>query len=113
VLNAWTHGDLLVANMLGMSHPEFSSMYQRRHDAQRFAENQVADYGRDDANTYHALASRYTLNFLDAYLKHDAAAMAFLRRTPAQNGAPNHFMATSFRPAVQVTPSTAATVAGQ
>jgi hypothetical protein len=37
--------------MLGMAHPEFSSMFDRRENAQRFAENQVADYGRKDANT--------------------------------------------------------------
>ena len=51
VLNAWIHGDLLTVNMLGMAHPEFSSMFQRRESAQRFAENQVADYDREDANT--------------------------------------------------------------
>jgi pimeloyl-ACP methyl ester carboxylesterase len=98
VLNAW-HGDLLTVDMLGMAHPEFSSMFQRKESAQRFAENQVADYGRDDANTYHALVARYTLNFLDAYLKHDASAVSFLKRTPAENGVPKHFMAASFRAA--------------
>jgi dienelactone hydrolase len=51
VLNAWTHGDILTVNMLGMAHPEFSSMFQRRESPQRFVENQIADYGRDDANT--------------------------------------------------------------
>jgi pimeloyl-ACP methyl ester carboxylesterase len=30
VLNAWIHGDLLTVNMLGMAHPEFSSMFQPR-----------------------------------------------------------------------------------
>ncbi len=29
VLNAWTHGNLTTVNMLGMAHPEFSSMFQR------------------------------------------------------------------------------------
>jgi len=96
--------------MLGMAHPEFSSMYQRRESAQRFAENQVADYGRDDANTYHAWTARYTLNFLDAYLKHDAAAAAFLKKTPAENGVPKHFMATKFRPAQGASPSGAGSV---
>ena len=109
VLNAWTHGDLLTVNMLGMAHPEFSSMYQRRQNAQRFAENQVADYGREDANTYYALAARYTLNFLDAYLKRDAVAMDFLKKTPAENGVPRHFMATNFRPALPVSPSSSGT----
>ena len=99
VLNAWIHGDLLKANMLGMAHPEFSSMFQRRESAQRFVENQVADYGREDANTSYAWVARYTLNFLDAYLKHDASAKAVLEKTPAENGVPKHFMGIKFSPA--------------
>ncbi len=104
VLNAWIHGDLLTVNMLGMAHPEFSSMFQRWESAQRFAENQVADYGRDDANTSHAWVALYTLNYLNAYLKHDASAKAFLERTPAENGVPKHFMGITFRPAQKVSP---------
>ena len=99
VLNAWVHGDLLNVNMLGMAHPEFSSMFQRRESGQRFAENQVADYGREDANTSYAWVARYTLNFLDAYLKHDASAKASLEKTPAENGVPKHFMGIKFSPA--------------
>ena len=99
VLNAWIHGDLFTVNMIGMAHGEFSSMFQRRKSAQSFAEDQIADYGRDDANTSHAWVVRYTLNFLDASLKHDATASAFLKRTPAENGVPRHFMAISFRAA--------------
>jgi hypothetical protein len=99
VLNAWIHGDLHTANMLGMAHPEFSSMFQRRENAQRFAENQVADYGREDANTSYAWVALYTLNFLDAYLKHDVSAKAFLKKSPAENGVPKHFMEIKFRPA--------------
>jgi pimeloyl-ACP methyl ester carboxylesterase len=101
VLNAWIHGDLLTVNMLGMAHAEFSSMFQRRESVQRFAENQVADYGRKDANTNHAWVAFYTLKFLDAYLKHDASAKSFLGRTPAQNGVPKHFMGKVFRPATE------------
>jgi pimeloyl-ACP methyl ester carboxylesterase len=104
VLNAWIHGDLLTVNMLGMAHPEFSSMFQRREGAQRFAENQVADYERDDANTSHAWVALYTLNFLNAYLKHDASAKAFLERTPTENIVPKHFMGIKFRPAQKVSP---------
>jgi hypothetical protein len=99
VLNTWIHGDLLTVNMLGMAHPEFSSMFQRRETPQRFAENQLADYDRDDANTSYAWVALYTLNFLDAYLKHDTSAKAFLQKTPAENGVPKHFMGIKFRPA--------------
>ena len=41
---------------------------------------------------------RSTLNFLDAYLKHDASAKAFLEKTPAENGVPKHFMGITFVP---------------
>jgi pimeloyl-ACP methyl ester carboxylesterase len=99
ILNAWIHGDLLKLDMLGMAHPEFSSMFQRRETAPRFAENQVADYGREDANTSYAWAALYTLKFLDAYLKHDASAKAFLAKTPAENQVPKHFMGVKFRAA--------------
>ncbi|MGA8085693.1 MAG: hypothetical protein WCA10_00205 [Terracidiphilus sp.] len=99
VLNAWIHGDLLTVNMLGMAHAEFSSMFQRRESAQRFAENQVADYGREDANIGHAWVAFYTLKFLDVYLKHDDSAKAFLEKTPTENGVPKHFMGITFRPA--------------
>jgi pimeloyl-ACP methyl ester carboxylesterase len=96
-LNAWMHGDLITVNMMGMAHAEFSSMFQRRESAQRFAENQVADYDRGDANTSYGWVARYTLNFLDAYLKHDASAKAFLEKIPAENGAPKHFMSIKSR----------------
>jgi pimeloyl-ACP methyl ester carboxylesterase len=104
VLNAWIHGDLLTVNMLGTAHAEFSSMFQRRESAKRFAENQVADYGRDDANTNYAWVAPYTLKFLDAYLKNDASGKAFLERTPAENGVPRHFMGMRFRPAEKISP---------
>ena len=104
VLNAWIHGDLLTVNMLGMAHTQFSSMFQRRESAQRFAENQVADYGREDANTSHAWVALYTLKFLDAYLKHSSAARVFLERNPAENGVPKHFMGIRYRPAKKALP---------
>lgn len=107
VLNAWIHGDLLTANMLGMAHAEFSSMFQRRESAKRFAENQVADYGREDANVNYSCVALYTLKFLDAYLKHDTSGKAFLKKTPAENGVPQHFMGITFRAAEKVSASSA------
>jgi pimeloyl-ACP methyl ester carboxylesterase len=66
VLNAWIHGDPLNVNMLGMAHPKFSSMFHRRENAQRFAENQVADYCRKDANTSYSWVALYTSELSDA-----------------------------------------------
>jgi pimeloyl-ACP methyl ester carboxylesterase len=107
VLNAWIHGDLLTVNMIGMAHAEFSSMFQRRESAKRFAENQIADYGREDANTNYAWVALYTLKCLDAYLRHDPSGKAFLEKTPAENGVPKHFMGITFRAAERVSPPAA------
>jgi dienelactone hydrolase len=100
VLNAWTHGDLVLVRMLGLVHVENSSMYQRNEDIWKsFSEQAIADYDRADGIAGYAWIARYTVHFLDAYLKHDAAAMAWLKKTPADNGAPNHFLSASYRPA--------------
>jgi dienelactone hydrolase len=100
VLNSWTHGDLVLVRMLGLVHVEYSSMYQRNEDTWKgFSEQAIADYDRTDGIAGYAWVARYTVHFLDAYLKHDAAAMAWLKKTPAENGAPNHFLSASYRPA--------------
>jgi TolA-binding protein len=98
VLNAWTHGDVTTVSMVGMSHPEFSSMFERTKNAEAFAQDQVADYGREDVNASYSWAALYLLQFLNAYVKHDATATAFLGRTPAENGVPRHIMEIRFRP---------------
>jgi len=100
VLNAWTHGDLVLVRMLGLVHVEHSSMYQRNEDVWKsFPEQAIADYDRADGIAGYAWIARYTVHFLDAYLKRDAAAMAWIKKTPAANGAPNHFLSASYRPA--------------
>ena len=100
VLNEWTHGDLLTVHMLGMTHGEFSSMTQRSERFwKRFPAAQKADYGREDGAVSFGWVSRYTLAFLDAYLKRDAAAMDFLKKAPRENGVPQHLLAASFRAA--------------
>ena len=99
VLNEWTHADVMTVNMLGMSHPEFCSMFERFKTPKDFVEwDQVADYGRNDANASYSWVALYTLQFLDAYLKQDGAAKAFLARTPAENDVPRHIMGIKFSP---------------
>ena len=100
VLNAWTHGDLITAHMLGMTHQEFSSRGQRYEDVWRAShEVQNSDYTREDVIAGYGWVARYALNFLDAYLRHNPDAMAFLKRTPTENGVPSHWMSVEFRAA--------------
>jgi dienelactone hydrolase len=97
-LNAWKHGDLITVRMLGLTHGEFSSMFQRDEDFWKgSARFMKADYTRADGMTGYAWVARYTLHFLNACLKHEAAETEWLKRTPAENGAPAHFLVASYR----------------
>jgi dienelactone hydrolase len=101
VLNRWTHGDLIVVHMMSLSHAAFTSLYQRSEDfwwelAQVYPLRQ-ADYGRADTMAGYGWVARYTLRFLDAYLKNDVSAMEFLKRSPAENQVPSHVMAVTYR----------------
>jgi dienelactone hydrolase/predicted negative regulator of RcsB-dependent stress response len=98
VLNAWTHGDLITVDDMALVHTQHSSMYQRNEDIWKgYLSNHKADYSRADGIVGYAWVARYTLEFLDAYLKHDAQAMAFLKKTPAEVGVPPHMMTVDFR----------------
>ncbi|WP_157439813.1 dienelactone hydrolase family protein [Terracidiphilus gabretensis] len=100
VLNAWTHGDLELVHMLGMGHEEYSSMYQRNEDTWKgFAQFKVGDFTREDGVPGYAWMARYTLAFLNGYLKHDAEALKWLKREPAENDAPTHLFGATFRAA--------------
>ncbi|GLQ98125.1 dienelactone hydrolase family protein [Dyella mobilis] len=98
VLNQWVHGDLVTVHVMGLAHQEFSAMNQR-DEVMWQKVGYKDDYGRQDGATGYALVARYTLQFLDAYLKHDAAAMAYLKQAPAEHGVPAHTITVKFRPA--------------
>jgi tetratricopeptide (TPR) repeat protein len=98
VLNAWTHGDLITVDDMALVHTEHSSMYQRNEDIWKgYPSSHKADYSRADGIVGYAWVARYTLEFLDAYLKHDAQAIAFLKKTPVEVGVPPHMMTVDFR----------------
>ena len=98
VLNEWTHGDLITVEDIALVHTEHSSMYQRNEDIwKNYPRSHKADYSRADGMVGYAWIARYTLEFLDAYLKHDEQAMAFLKKTPAEVGVPPHMMTVDFR----------------
>jgi hypothetical protein len=100
IFDAWTHGDLVFARMLTLTHGFLTSAFPRNTAAWRGLQTipwVQGDYGPQDVNVGYAWMARYTLEFLNAYLKHDAASMAFLKRTPAENGVPQHILSASYR----------------
>jgi hypothetical protein len=106
VLNAWTGADLTNIRMLAMTHRQFSSMFQRNEEVWRdfhdpeFPDRQKADYGREYGSVGYGWMARYSVKFLQAYLKGDAVAREYLKTPPREQGAPKHFMTVDFRPAV-------------
>jgi dienelactone hydrolase len=99
VLNNWTGGDLISVQMLQMVHPEFGSMvfrnrnlWEHEYDSLRFG-----DFTREDGVRSYAWAARYTREFLDAYLKREERAMAFLKSQPAEAGVPPHILGVRFQ----------------
>ena len=101
-LNAWTHGDLVSVEMLDLLHPEFNSLSQRSEHYWEldFAHRSQTDIDRADGATGYAWVARYTREFLDAYLKHDPSAVAFLRKSPDENEVPKHILNATFRKAL-------------
>jgi pimeloyl-ACP methyl ester carboxylesterase len=98
VLNEWTHGDLVTIHMLGLAHAEFSAMNQRNEAVWKKI-TLKNDYRREDGVPGYALVARYTQQFLDAYIKHEPAAMSYLKQAPSGAGVPAHTLTVNFRPA--------------
>jgi dienelactone hydrolase len=100
VMNAWVHGDLVTVRMLGLSHMEHCSMFQRNDEVWwkllHVYGDKMPDYDQADGIVGYRWMARYCLAFLDAYLKRCPSAMTFLKNWPAENGVPRHTMVTSF-----------------
>jgi dienelactone hydrolase len=91
-INQMKYSDVYVLSMMPMRHADFSSWALRQAQDEGFV-----DYTRDEVSAAYGWTARYVHRFLDAYLKHDAAGLAFLNATPRANGAPPHMIATDIR----------------
>jgi len=93
-LNDIKHADLYKLTMHPMEHFAFSSTYLR------FASDGMFDqYPRPDVNRAYGWTADYVLRFLDAYLKEDPAARAWLDAPPVSHGMPAHAVTMEARPA--------------
>jgi tetratricopeptide (TPR) repeat protein len=94
-MNQMTYSDVYIVSMLPMKHADFASYALRMMPDSDFSD--FGDYSRIEVNLQHGWAARYTLRFLDAYLKGDPGGLAFINNTPAANHAPAHTMVTDIR----------------
>jgi len=92
LLNEMTYADMTIVTMRPMRHGDFAS------DGLRFSNDDAfGEYSRDEVSLAHSWAMRYVGRFLDAYLKNDAKAIAFLDNKPAANKTPAHMLAVERR----------------
>lgn len=88
LMNRMKYSDLYNVTMATMTHAAFQAEALRLGPEERFGE-----YSRDEAQLAHGWMGRYVRAFLDAYMRGDASALAFVRNTPAANAVPAHLLA--------------------
>jgi dienelactone hydrolase len=92
LLNEMTYADMTIVTMRPMTHGDFAAVTHHLANDGHFGE-----YSRDEVSTAYSWTARYVERFLDAYLKNDTKAMAFLDNNPAANKAPAHMLAVERR----------------
>ncbi|QJD91900.1 dienelactone hydrolase [Duganella dendranthematis] len=107
LMNQMKFSDLYNVTMYTMTHAAFQSESLRLGPELRFDE-----YSREEATLAHGWMGRYVLAFLNAYLRNDAAALAFMNNKPAANNVPAHLLAVDAHHA-EGAPPTLATMAAR
>jgi dienelactone hydrolase len=92
LLNEMTYADMTVVTMRPLTHGQFAAVTLHHAKDREFGE-----YSRDEVSMAYSWTARYVERFLDAYLKNDAKAMAFLDNKPSANKAPAHMLAVERR----------------
>ncbi|TFW15878.1 dienelactone hydrolase [Massilia arenosa] len=85
LLNEARYADVYQLTMYPMQHVDFSSALLRFQRPAAFTE-----YARSEVVEAYGWTVRYVLAFLDAHMKNDAQAVAFLGQAPVRNGVPAH-----------------------
>lgn len=93
-LNSMKYSDVYVTTMQAMTHSDFSSWSLRFSRDEAFG-----DYQRADVYQAYRSGALYVHQFLDAYLKGDAKALAFMKVSPARHGIAPQVMSMESAPA--------------
>jgi dienelactone hydrolase len=96
-LNTMVYSDVYVATLPPMTHQDFSSWHVRFAGDAAFG-----DYARTDVQQAYRSSALSVRRFLDAYLKRDDKALAWMKQSPARHGIGPQVMAMTFAPATQV-----------
>ena len=97
------YADLYKVTVYPYVHGDFSVLGQRLR-----AESDYGDYDKDELSVANGWVETYVRRFLDAYLKGDGAALAFLDTPAAKTGAPRHLFTIDVAKAQGAPPTQAA-----
>jgi len=100
--NSLKRSDAYLLTFGNLQHQNFASNYIRLIERNLWYENEGT---QEEVNQGYESVCRYVLNFLDAYLKDNKQALAFLRDKPEQNGIAPHLVVGQFKKAQQAPPS--------
>ena len=93
-LNSMKYSDVYMTTMHPMTHSHFTSW-----DLRFAGDSAFGDYQRADVALAYRSGALYVHRFLDAYLKNDSKALAFMKQSPAKNGIAPQVMSMQFQPA--------------
>ena len=100
LVKQWTHADFYRVEMNAMGHAAFASMNERDNSVWSDPPGAaLPGYERSEAATSYGWVVRYTIAFLNAYLKQDPQDADFIKRQPQQNGVPAHLLSITPRQA--------------
>jgi pimeloyl-ACP methyl ester carboxylesterase len=99
-INAMKYSDVYYYILHPLAHTNFSTSQIRFSGDDDFEE-----YSREEIVQAHNWASRYVLEFLNAYLKDDSKSREFLAARPVRNGVPPHMITADIRMKSAATPA--------
>ena len=88
-LHQMDYSDVYIFRMNSLFHEEFSALRAREVSPTLIKENRL-----EGIRSSYGWVTRYTGEFLNAYLKKDREGLAFLSRAPKENGVPAELMTT-------------------
>lgn len=96
------YSDAYLLHFKQMNHQDFNSVPHIEDFANIESENNknITQIGSDNALVY-----LYALNFLDAYLKKDSAALSYMQASPEQNGIADSLLALDFKKGLWIPPT--------
>ncbi len=100
--NSLRYSDAYIITFNLLWHQNFASSFIKLIERNHWYDNEST---QEEVNQGYELICLYTLNFLDAYLKNNKQALAYIQNKPAMNGIPPYLVTRQFKTAMPSPPA--------